>query len=200
MSGSSQTTSANPFGKSRQPEEEKKGGLDARDLIGRFRSKTDIYEYLGQHRKHISLIHISIAGNYYLPPKKKVTKDFLKEIFAGRKHLVPCSQIHPINVPHYDELSVVTLIKDVMGQPSLAKFFPEQKTHADLPDREFFFNIINTTEPEYLAALIKHAHDVRLRGRNPQDNPNTIEVTDEWVKELKASPFYSSKMIRVVIV
>jgi len=70
MSGSLQTSLANPFCKSRQPEEEKKGGLDARDLIGRFRSKTDIYDYLGQHRKSISLIHIFIAGNYYLPPKK----------------------------------------------------------------------------------------------------------------------------------
>jgi hypothetical protein len=31
--------------------EEVKGGLDARDLIGRFRSKADIYEYLSEHRK-----------------------------------------------------------------------------------------------------------------------------------------------------
>ena len=31
--------------KGKQPEE-LKGGLDVRDLIGRFRSKRDIYEYL----------------------------------------------------------------------------------------------------------------------------------------------------------
>ena len=74
-----------------------------------------------------------IVGNYYLPPQNNITKDFLKEIFAGRKHLVPCSQIRPINVPRYDELSVVTLIKDVMAQPSLAKFFPEQKTDPRRP-------------------------------------------------------------------
>jgi hypothetical protein len=34
-----------PGQKSRQPEESK-GGIDARDLIARFRSKQDIYEYL----------------------------------------------------------------------------------------------------------------------------------------------------------
>lgn len=39
-----------PGQKGRQVEEEK-GGLDARDLIGRFRSKQDIYVYLSQHRK-----------------------------------------------------------------------------------------------------------------------------------------------------
>jgi hypothetical protein len=38
-----------------QQEEEKKGGLDVRDLVGRFRSKGDIYEYLAQHRKLLCL-------------------------------------------------------------------------------------------------------------------------------------------------
>ena len=33
-----------------QPEEEK-GGIDAWELIARFRSKQDIYEYLSQHSK-----------------------------------------------------------------------------------------------------------------------------------------------------
>ena len=36
--------------KRRAPEEEKKS-VDPRDLIGRFRSKRDIYDYLHYHRK-----------------------------------------------------------------------------------------------------------------------------------------------------
>ncbi len=82
-----------------------------------------------------------------MPPIKKVTKDFLKEVFAGRKHLIPRAQLRPVEVPKYDELSVVNLISDVMGQPELAKFLPQQRTVADLPDREFFFNVVNTTDP-----------------------------------------------------
>ena len=35
--------------KAKQPEEMK--GMDARNLIARFRSKTDLYDYLSQHRK-----------------------------------------------------------------------------------------------------------------------------------------------------
>ena len=122
-----------------------------------------------------------------------MTKDFLKEVFAGRKSLIPYAQLRPVSVPHYDELSVVTLIGDLMAQASLAKFFPDQKTKADTPEREYFFNVINTAEPEYLAALIKHAQSLRFKGPNPQDNPNIMEVTDEWLKELKASPYYSRK-------
>ncbi len=50
-----------------------------------------------------------------MPPVKKITKDFLKEVFAGRKHLVPRGQLRPIEVPKYDELSVTNLISDVMA-------------------------------------------------------------------------------------
>lgn len=93
---------------------------------------------------------------------------------------------------------MINLIGDVMKEKELAKFFPEQRTKADLPDREYFFNVVNTADPDYLAALIKHAHDQRFGAKNPQDNPNIIEVTEQWVKELQASPFYSSKIFKVI--
>ena len=65
------------------------------------------------------------VGQYYMPPIKKVNKDFLKQVFAGKKKLVPRNQIRPIEVPPYDELSVEALVKDVMTIPDLGKFFPE---------------------------------------------------------------------------
>jgi hypothetical protein len=46
-------------------------------------------------------------------------------VFAGRKHLIPRAQLRPIEVPKYDELSVVNLIADIMKEKELAKFFPE---------------------------------------------------------------------------
>ena len=70
-----------------------------------------------------------------MPPRNKVTKDFLKEVFAGRKHLIPRPQLRPIEVSKYDDLSVVSLIADIIKEKELAKFFPEQRTKADLLDR-----------------------------------------------------------------
>ena len=114
MSASGQMAQAPVIGAKRPQPEEEKGGIDARDLIARFRSKQDIYEYLSQHSKHTIISITYSLGQYYLPPIKKITKDFLKDVFAGRKHLVPRAQLHPIEVPRYDELSVVHLIKDTM--------------------------------------------------------------------------------------
>ncbi len=105
------------------PEEEKGGTMDVRKLIGRFRSKSDIYDYLLHHRK-LSISIISIVGQYYMPPKAKVTKDFLKLVFSEKKDLIPMSQLRPVTVPKYDKLSVKNLITDVMSIPELAKFFP----------------------------------------------------------------------------
>ena len=106
-----------------------------------------------------------------MPPRKKVTKDFLKEVFSGRKHLIPRVQLRLVEVLQYDELSIVSLIAIIMKEKELAKFFPEYRTKADLPDRHFFFNVVNTSDPDYLAALLKHAHDLRFGAKNPQDNP-----------------------------
>ena len=89
------------------------------------------------------------------------------------------SQLRPIEVPKYDELSVVSLIADIMKEKDLAKFFSEQRTKADLSDHRFFFNVVKTSDPVYLAALIKHTHDLRFGGKNPQDNPTNIEVNEQ---------------------
>ena len=88
-------------------------------------------------------------------------------------------------MPKYVELSVVSLIADIMKEKDLAKFFPEQLTKAELPDRQFFFNVVNTSDPDYLAALIKHAHDLRFGGKNPQDNPTTIESMSNGRRSFK---------------
>ena len=92
--------------KRRAPEEEKKS-VDPRDLMGRFRSKRDIYDYLLYHRKILLAHDPMCVGQYYMPPITKLNKDFLKEVFAGRKHLIPQAQIRPVVVPKYDELSVM---------------------------------------------------------------------------------------------
>ena len=102
------------------------------------------------------------------------------------------SQVRPVEIPKYDELSVVNLITDVMKQPDFAKFFPEQKTKADLPDRVYFFN---TTDPGYVNALLQHAQGLRFGGQAKYADKNRIEVSKKWIKELQASPFYSSKTI-----
>ena len=46
------------------------------------------------------------AVQYYVPPKKMVNKDFLKQVFRDEKKLLPLTDVKYVNVPQYDELSV----------------------------------------------------------------------------------------------
>ena len=56
MENNAKIQKVNPPKKPAAMREEMKRGVDARDLIGRFRSKADIYEYLSEHRKSLSTL------------------------------------------------------------------------------------------------------------------------------------------------
>ena len=45
----------------------------------------------------------------YVPPEYMINKDFLKEVFAEDKDLLELKKVKWINVPLYDELSVVNI-------------------------------------------------------------------------------------------
>jgi hypothetical protein len=71
--------------------EEVKNMLDARDLVARFRSKKDLYDYLLYQSNKLLINNTLKSGQYFMPARKKVTKDFLKLVFAGKKELIPQS-------------------------------------------------------------------------------------------------------------
>ena len=70
-------------------------------------------------------------------------------------------------MPKYDELSVRALYKDVMAQPEMAKYFPTAPSDKHFPDREYLFNVLNTSEPMYVQSLIKHAQALRFAKQDP---------------------------------
>jgi hypothetical protein len=80
----------------------------------------------------------------YLPSIDRMNKDFLRDVFAGKKHLIPRDQLRPISVPEYDELSVKNLWQEVLQDKELCSYFPSSISEKNLPPREFFFNVINT--------------------------------------------------------
>ena len=55
-----------------------------------------------------------------------MTKDFLKLLFNEEKDLMFFRDIKWVNVPQYDELSVLKLWPQVKKRPELAKYFPDK--------------------------------------------------------------------------
>ena len=101
-----------------------------------------------------------------MPPEELVTKDFLKEVFINKKQLLMKSQYKPITVPHYDELSVKNLWPEMKKDPEFCSYFPTKFPKDKGPSREYFFNILNTLQPEYLVKLMNHASNERMAADN----------------------------------
>ena len=52
-------------------------------------------------------------------------------------------------MPMYDELSVVNLWPDMQHDEHFMLYFPDKKAKSRLPERDYFFNVMNTLMEEY---------------------------------------------------
>ena len=86
-----------------------------------------------------------------------VNKDYLRQILSEEKVMLPLTEVKFVNVPMYDELSVKNLWPSCKGNAQLMKYFPDKLPKGRLPDRKYFFDILNTVKPDYVDKLIKHA-------------------------------------------
>ena len=129
----------------------------------------------------------------YVPPEYMINKDFLKEVFAEEKDLLELKEVSWINVPLFEELSVINIWPMTKEDKQIKKYFPDKLPKGRVPDREYFFNILNTFQPQYVEQIIRHANDQRNSVANEAQAKETIEVSDKWWNALNASPFISCK-------
>ena len=122
-----------------------------------------------------------------------MNKDFLKEVFAEDKELLELKDVKWINVPLFDELSVINIWPMTKEDKQLMKYFPQKLPKGRVPAREYFFNILNTLYPGYVQEIIRHANAQRNSVSNDAQARETIEVSDKWWDALNAVPFISCK-------
>ena len=60
------------------------------------------------------------------------------------------------------------------------RFFPDKLAKGHLPDREYFFNILNTLYPDYVKRIIQHANQVRNQVTENAEQRDSIEISDAW--------------------
>ena len=122
-----------------------------------------------------------------------VNKDFLKQVLADKKRLMPLKKVNWVVVPKFDELSVANLQEKMKADAEFMQYFPDKLPKGRSPAREYFFNILNSIHPQYVARLIDHANRQRYTAENEERKHETIEVSDEWRELLLANPYVSRK-------
>lgn len=71
------------------------------------------------------------------------------------------SEVNKVNVPAYDELSVINLMPALQGDQVFMQYVPDQLPKGRNCDRVYFFDVLHTVHAEYLEALITHAAKLR---------------------------------------
>ncbi len=122
-----------------------------------------------------------------------VNKDFLKLVFAGRKKLLELKEVKLRNVPVYDELGVGKIWPFIKEDDMMMKFFPNKLPKGRLPDRDYFWNVVNTLNEPYVTQLLKHANELRNDAKKQGEADRVVEVTEEWWDKLNSLPYISRK-------
>lgn len=99
--------------------------------------------------------------------------------------------VRMINVPMYDELAVKSNWKQVLEDEKLASYFPSDISDKKLPEREYFYAVINTLYPEYIPDIIASSKTVRFKAEKDQPNKDAILVTEQWQTDLLRYPYFS---------
>ena len=120
------------------------------ELAHRFNCKDDFLNYFSNQLQ------------LYVPPKIMVNKgkmkfflfnmslDFLRMVLTEEKKLMALDEVKLVVVPNYDELSVKNLWPSFQKIPEFMKFFPDKIPKGRLPSRDYFFNIMNSLNSEYV--------------------------------------------------
>ena len=90
----------------------------------------------------------------YVPPEKMVNHDFMKLILSEKKAFLKLSEVKWVNVPKYDELSVKKFWPLMQDVTDFMKFMPDPLPDGRLPERAYFWNVLNTVNSDYVAQLI----------------------------------------------
>lgn len=122
-----------------------------------------------------------------------MNKDFLRQVLKDEKKLLKLSELKPINMPKYDELSVKNLYDKLKDKHKFMQYIPDKLPNGRLPDREYYFNVLNTVFPDYTKKLLSHANKQRMLTTDTGTEVNNIDVSNTWWEQLNELPFISCK-------
>lgn len=122
-----------------------------------------------------------------------VTSTYLKQILKGEKKLLKMSEVRHCNPSQYDEISVVELYAPCLKMSDMAQYFPDAYPKGRSCQREYFFSILATIQPEYTDKLLKRSKEIRYGAEGEKQKDELIEMDPSWQDQLKEFPQFTSE-------
>ena len=83
-----------------------------------------------------------------------LNKDFIKLVLVEKKKLLSLSKVKHVHVPKYEELSVKKLWPLMHNVEDFMVYMPDPSAEDKLPDRQYFWNVLNTVNSDYVSQLV----------------------------------------------
>ncbi len=96
------------------------------------------------------------------------------------------------HIPYYEKLSVKRVYPQVIKKEEFRTYMPEREEGGKFPERDFFYGVLRTLFPEYLAGIIKKVQHLR-NASDSQPKKEMIEPNPESLSLLKSTVFKLSK-------
>ena len=98
-------------------------------------------------------------------------------------------------------MSVKSLYADALADDTLKMYLPSKKQVSNkLPEREFFFGVIGTLKKLWLTEVIRVANEKRNKASEDAGDKNRIVISQSWMKELTAHPYFSRNLFLLTII
>ena len=78
-------------------------------------------------------------------------------------------------------------------------YFPSTYPKGKSAPRDYFFNILNTIHPDYLAQVMAHANKQRMSAEGEAQAAQRIQISEYWQEQLASMPYLSRKSIFICI-
>ena len=83
-----------------------------------------------------------------------LNKDFIKLVLVEKKQLLSLSEVKHVHIPKYEELSVKKLWPLMWPVENFMVYMPDPTPDGRLPDRQYFWNVLNTVNSGYVSQLV----------------------------------------------
>ena len=149
-------------------------------------------------KSNIHFLNNIIYRQYFLPPNEMITYGWVKQVLSGQKQWLKNNQVVHCSPPRYDEISVANLYDQCLKLQYMAAFFPDTYPKGRSCNRDYFFSILATVQPEYCEKLIRECKDKRFTITDQEQEQKAIVITEEWAMELKQFPQFARSKGRMI--
>lgn len=99
-----------------------------------------------------------------MPPLKTTRLVFIQQILSNEKKVILQKDVPTRTVPQWPQLAVKYIYPQVVAQlPEIAQYLPDPigKDSKRLPERDFFYKVVNSLRPDIVDSAIQQAAELR---------------------------------------